>query len=78
MVQFIDQNTIDILIKKNAKLIAFLEEHKHTHHYCDDCWYSCPKSEEGCCDKSQGDECNCGADEYNKMIDDLITECKYE
>ncbi|KKU25461.1 MAG: hypothetical protein UX37_C0022G0025 [Microgenomates group bacterium GW2011_GWA2_46_16] len=41
------------------------------HYYCEDCWYSCPKALDGCCDDSQGDECNCGADEENKKIDEL-------
>jgi len=33
------------------------------HRYCEDSWYSCPKNEEGCADDSQGDDCNCGADQ---------------
>lgn len=24
------------------------------HYYCEDCWYSCPKAEDGCCDDRQG------------------------
>ena len=67
---------LDELIEKNNKLISFLEAHRRSHHYCDDCWYSCPKSEEGCCNEAEGDECNCGADRYNKIVDDLIVECR--
>lgn len=33
------------------------------HYQCDDCWYSCPQSEEGCCDEEQGTDCNCGLKE---------------
>ena len=43
-----------------------------SHKYVDDCWYSCPKAEDGCCDDSQGDECNCGADAWNARLADLL------
>ena len=33
------------------------------HYYCDDCWYSCPLAEDGCCDDNAGTDCNCGRDE---------------
>lgn len=35
------------------------------HYYCEDCWYSCPFSEDGgCCDDSvDKTKCNCGYDE---------------
>jgi len=42
------------------------------HYYCDDCWYSCPKAVDGCCDERQGDECNCGADDYNALLAKII------
>lgn len=32
------------------------------HRHVDDCWYSCPKSAEGCCNEDEGDKCNCGAE----------------
>ena len=38
------------------------------HYYCDDCWYSCPKAEDGCCDEAKGDECTCGAEEKHKEV----------
>jgi hypothetical protein len=38
------------------------------HHSCEDCWHSCPKSIDGCCNEAQGPECNCGADEKNERI----------
>lgn len=43
------------------------------HRYIEDCWYSCPKAPEGCCDDTQGDECNCGADENNALIYSLLS-----
>lgn len=33
------------------------------HYACEDCWYSCPLSADGCCDDAYAsDECNCGLD----------------
>jgi hypothetical protein len=37
------------------------------HHVCDDPWYSCPESEEGCADDRQSG-CTCGRD---SMVDEL-------
>ena len=42
-----------------------------THTVCDDAWYSCPKSAEGCADEREGDFCTCGADDYNAQLDKL-------
>lgn len=53
-------------------LIDGLNQLRRGHAYVEDCWYSCPKAPEGCCDDSQGDECNCGADVHNTRIDSLI------
>ena len=53
-----------------------LENNRQTHNYCEDTWYSCPKHEEGCANESEGDECNCGADEANAEIDNAITATK--
>ena len=55
------------------ELLEALKKSKRSHYYCEDCWYSCPKSEDGCCDDRQGDECNCGADRWNNYIDELIS-----
>ena len=53
-------------------VIKELEKLRVTHYYCEDCWYSCPKSEDGCCDDREGSECNCGADESNTILDSII------
>ena len=54
-------------------IIQELENLKIGHYYCDDSWYSCPLSSEGCADDSiPQDECNCGASEYNERIDKII------
>jgi hypothetical protein len=44
-----------------------------THDECEDCWYSCPKSRDGCCNDSYDtDECTCGADTHNALVDSLL------
>lgn len=50
-----------------------LEKLRRKHDECEDCWYSCPKSEDGCCDDEQGDECNCGADKHNAILDTALS-----
>lgn len=54
------------------QLKAKLRECKRWHYYCDDCWYACPKSEDGCCDESKGTECNCGAEEFNRELEEFL------
>ena len=56
-------------------IIAELEKLRRTHLVVEeDCWYSCPKSGE-CCNSVQNEtNCNCGADEHNKILDGII-EC---
>lgn len=52
-------------------LIGGLHRLRREHLDVEDCWYSCPKAEDGCCDDAQGDECNCGADTHNALVDEL-------
>ena len=53
-------------------IVAELEKLRRTHLVVDeDCWYSCPKSG-GCCNDVSGDDCNCGADDHNKILDGVI------
>ena len=54
------------------EVLSLLPELERGHYYCDDCWYSCPKAVDGCCDESQGDECNCGAGDYNALLANII------
>ena len=56
----------------HAALLAALQAAKLQHYACEDCWYSCPKSPEGCCNDAEGDECTCGADKHNAAIDAAI------
>ena len=59
----------------NDKLKSLVEElaqaGKRSHHECEDSWYSCPKSPDGCSNESEGEDCNCGADSCNARIDNL-------
>lgn len=61
-------------MSKEAMNLALkvLKNNRQTHHYCEDTWYSCPKHEDGCANDSEGDECNCGADNANIEIDKAI------
>ena len=39
------------------------------HHHCEDSWYSCPKSAEGCADETKPKNvCTCGADLHNENV----------
>ena len=73
---------IDIMYKdwkaEREKLIGVLEKYGHRkHYYCEDCWYSCPKAEDGCCnDLIDKNKCNCGADEINVAIDAALAKVK--
>lgn len=53
---------------------ALLKYGTQSHYSCEDSWYSCPKSADGCCDDRQGDECNCGADEHNAEVRRIVAE----
>jgi hypothetical protein len=54
------------------ELIAELVRLARRQHYsCEDPWYSCPKSPDGCANDSEGDECNCGADKHNDAIEQI-------
>lgn len=49
---------------------AGLEERlrqKVSHLNCEDPWYSCPLSSDGCADDQAGNECTCGADHENAL-----------
>ena len=48
---------------------AFCILAKRNHYECEDGWYSCPKSEDGCANDNAGKDCTCGADDFNKMLE---------
>lgn len=52
-------------------IVLGLEQLRREHLSVPDCWYSCPKSGD-CCNEAEGDECNCGADAHNALIDALL------
>lgn len=59
-----------VLLRNNAEairdLVVAVKKHAQ-HRECEDSWYSCPKSENGCADERET-ECNCGADELIKAL----------
>ena len=58
---------------QNGDAIALLRQAKRNHYHCDDCWYTCPKHEDGCCnDDKPKDVCDCGADEWNAKVDAVL------
>ena len=60
-------------------LDKFDKEFPIIHHYCDDCWYSCPLAEEGCCNgKVPKNKCNCGAEEEHEKLKQFIKNQNYE
>ena len=58
------------LLEENKRLRVALRSLRKEHHLeCEDGYYSCPKSPEGCFDEGAGDECTCGVDSANAIID---------
>jgi hypothetical protein len=55
-----------------SAIILKVESIRWRHNYCEDGWYSCPKAEDGCLNDAVGDDCNCGADDANNGIDEII------
>lgn len=52
--------------------IKLVEMAKQPHYTCDDPWYNCPLSEEGCRnDALDHGKCNCGADKHNEEVSRL-------
>jgi hypothetical protein len=64
--------------KAESRLKALVEgmrSMKTAKHYeCEDLWFSCPKSEEGCANGGQGNDCTCGVDDRNAKIAALLRE----
>lgn len=49
-------------------LVAFAGDKRMAHYECEDAWYSCPKHE-SYAREDDNDECNCGADDHNGLLD---------
>lgn len=56
------------LVSLQAALREALELGTRSHYYCEDCWYTCPKHPEGCCNEFEEDACNCGADKGRVIV----------
>ena len=46
------------------------------HYDCEDPWYSCPLSPDGCINVNMGKECTCGYDDRKQNVELLITETR--
>jgi hypothetical protein len=60
---------VNAVNSRDALVEALKQLRLENHSECNDSWYSCPKSEIGCSDDDQGEECNCGVDARNLIID---------
>lgn len=72
--QEMDMSPIERLEGKVRVLKAALNELRRGHLNCEDCWYSCPKNPEGCCNPEiPVDVCTCGADQHNMIIEAALS-----
>jgi hypothetical protein len=55
------------------KIKDFLKNSEKAHNYCEETWYSCPKSDEGCANDEEGENCNCGAEKYNMQLVSILS-----
>ncbi|MBD3260668.1 MAG: hypothetical protein GF334_03160 [Candidatus Altiarchaeales archaeon] len=53
-------------------LITELEKLRLEHFCCVDPFYSCPQAIGGCWNPDAGTECDCGADEHNRQLEQVI------
>jgi hypothetical protein len=54
-------------------VLTYLKTTKREHYYCDDTYYNCPKHpEEAKYPNYENAKCNCGTDEYNKKLEEMI------
>jgi hypothetical protein len=56
-------------IDEVVRLRGLLLKSKRPHLDCEDAWYSCPKSADGCANEFAGTGCTCGADQWNSEVD---------
>ena len=55
-------------------IIKELESLRRSHYHCEDGWYNYPAHPDGSLNPEEDTECNCGADEYNAKLDEIIAE----
>jgi len=63
-----DNDLIAALRARLALAVEHIASSKLSHNECEDPWYSCPLSAEGCVDERQSG-CTCGADRFNAEAD---------
>ena len=60
-------DALDKLAAAEARIGRLAELARREHYTCEDSWYSCPKSPEGCARDGDTD-CTCGADYINAEV----------
>lgn len=60
------------MASRDKVIMELAAQFQDGHLECEDPWYSCPKSPEGCANDGQGDECNCGADYRAAKLKELL------
>lgn len=63
-----DDAVCDKCKKQKTFSERFDEKFPIEHYECEDGWYSCPKSDEGCFNDGVSDECNCGAEKRSMKL----------
>jgi len=67
-----DDPHILALATSYLELLEIVKDSKRAHYDCDDKWYACPKSPDGCADERVGTDCICRADEWNARRDKAL------
>ena len=62
-------------MNSKSKLIAMAQALRMGHFGCSDEFYNCPAHPDYC-GKNRERRCDCGADEHNVKLDELISELK--
>lgn len=68
----------EVLMSLDEQVDELVKLATRRHYWCDDSYYSCPATEEGCSNPAYEDikECQCGADEHNAKVASLAAEIK--
>ena len=61
-----------MLADRIEELERALRKSLRQHYYCEDSWYSCPMHPDGSANGYLGNECNCGADDWNAYVNALL------
>jgi hypothetical protein len=63
---------------RRAELEAVAKQLAGNHYDCEDCWYSCPLSADGCCNENQEKVCTCGVESRRTQILEALQQVERE